>query len=65
MRISFMRRTPFIAALALLPAAALASPLKVVTTLPAYASIASAVGGAGVEVSSISLPDEDAHFVKP
>lgn len=44
---------------------ALAAPLKVVTTLPAYASIAQAVGGARVQAQSISRGDEDAHFVKP
>lgn len=50
----------------LAPAApAQAAPLKVVTTLPAYASIAQAVGGARVQALSISRGDEDAHFVKP
>lgn len=43
----------------------LASPIKVVTTLAPYASIARAVGGERVEVASISRGDEDAHFVKP
>jgi ABC-type Zn uptake system ZnuABC Zn-binding protein ZnuA len=42
-----------------------AAPLRVVTTLPAYASIARAVGGDRVTVDSISRGDEDAHFVKP
>ena len=40
-------------------------PIRVVTTLPAYASIARFVGGDRVEVQSISRGDEDAHFVKP
>lgn len=45
--------------------AASAAPLKVVTTLPAYASIAQFVGGDHVQALSISRGDEDAHFVKP
>jgi ABC-type Zn uptake system ZnuABC Zn-binding protein ZnuA len=45
--------------------AASAAPIKVVTTLPAYASIASAVGGDKVQAASISGGSEDAHFVKP
>ena len=48
--------------LAALPSAA---ALKVVTTLPAYASIAQYVGGDRVEAAAISRGDEDAHFVKP
>ncbi len=47
--------------LATVPAAA----LEVVTTLPAYAAIAQAVGGNRVTARSISRGDEDAHFVKP
>lgn len=50
---------------AVLPAPGAAAPLKVVTTLPAYASIAQAVGGDKVQAFSISRGDEDAHFVKP
>ncbi len=42
-----------------------ATTLKVVTTLPSYASIAKYIGGDRVEVHSISRGDEDAHFVKP
>lgn len=42
-----------------------ALPVKVVTTLAAYGSIAELVGGERVEVQSISRSDEDAHFVKP
>lgn len=45
-----------------LPAAA---QVRVVTTLPAYASIANAIGGERVVVQSIARGDEDAHFVKP
>ncbi len=48
-----------------LSAAAWAAPVKVVTTLPAYASIAQSVGGDRVQAQSISRGDEDAHFVKP
>jgi ABC-type Zn uptake system ZnuABC Zn-binding protein ZnuA len=48
-----------------LGASAWALPVKVVTTLPAYASIAQFVGGDRVEAQSISRGDEDAHFVKP
>ena len=53
--------------LALAPAlrAAPAGTVKVVTTLPAYASIAQSVGGDRVQAQSISRGDEDAHFVKP
>lgn len=47
------------------PAAALAAPVKVVATLPAYASIAQSVGGDRVQAFSISKGNEDAHFVKP
>lgn len=46
-------------------ATAWAAPVKVVTTLPAYASIAQFVGGDRVQAQSISRGDEDAHFVKP
>jgi zinc/manganese transport system substrate-binding protein len=49
--------------LAALPAAA--EPVKVVTTLAPYASIARFVGGDRVAAQSISRGDEDAHFVKP
>lgn len=63
------RGARLLAPLALLLAAnvlpAGAAPVKVVTTLPAYASIAQAVGGPHVQAFSISRGDEDAHFVKP
>ena len=42
-----------------------AEALRVVATLPAYASIAQAVGGDRVRAEAISGGDEDAHFVKP
>ncbi len=42
-----------------------AAEIKVVTTIPSYASIAQYVGGDRVEVHSIARGDEDAHFVKP
>ncbi len=60
-----IRKLSIAALLLLMPALATAKTLKVVATLPAYASIAEEIGGANVEVSAISLPDEDAHFVKP
>jgi ABC-type Zn uptake system ZnuABC Zn-binding protein ZnuA len=40
-------------------------PVRVVATLPVYASIAEAIGGVEVTVSSIADPREDAHFVRP
>lgn len=42
-----------------------AEPVRVVTTLPVYASIAEAVGGDQVRVAWIAEPGEDAHFVRP
>jgi zinc/manganese transport system substrate-binding protein len=53
-----------LALVAMLPPPATAT-VKVVTTLSSYSSIAEFVGGARVEVHSISRGDEDAHFVKP
>lgn len=41
-----------------------AAAVEVVTTLPAYASIAKAVGGDRVRVVSIASGGEDPHFVK-
>jgi ABC-type Zn uptake system ZnuABC Zn-binding protein ZnuA len=41
------------------------APLRVVSTLPVYASVVQAIGGAEVEVESIAAPNEDAHFVRP
>jgi ABC-type Zn uptake system ZnuABC Zn-binding protein ZnuA len=40
-------------------------PVRVVTTLPVYASIVEAIGGAEVRVSWIADPNEDPHFVRP
>lgn len=62
-----MRRALVCLALFTLAAPALpaAAAVKVVTTLPAYASIAQFVGGNRVQALSISRGDEDAHFVKP
>ncbi|HEX6862449.1 MAG TPA: metal ABC transporter substrate-binding protein [Thermoanaerobaculia bacterium] len=51
--------------LLLIAGTASAAPVKVVTTLPAYASIAQAVGGDRVQAASIAKGNEDAHFVKP
>lgn len=41
------------------------APVRVVTTLPVYASITRAIGGSEVEVISIADPNEDSHFVRP
>ena len=42
-----------------------ADPVRVVATLPVYADLVEKIGGAGVEVSAIAVPNEDAHFVRP
>ena len=41
------------------------APVRVVTTLSIYATLARAIGGSEVEVTSIASPNEDAHFVRP
>jgi ABC-type Zn uptake system ZnuABC Zn-binding protein ZnuA len=41
------------------------APVRVVVTLPVYASIVTAIGGAEVTVMAIADPREDAHFVRP
>lgn len=41
------------------------APVRVVATLPVYASILKVIGGADVNVSAIADPHEDAHFVRP
>jgi zinc/manganese transport system substrate-binding protein len=41
------------------------APVRVVTTLPVYASVVREIGGSSVEVSAIADPNEDAHFVRP
>ena len=40
-------------------------PVRVVATLPVYASIVREIGGDQVVVSAIADPREDAHFVRP
>jgi ABC-type Zn uptake system ZnuABC Zn-binding protein ZnuA len=40
-------------------------PVRVVVTLPVYAAIAEAIGGAEVEAMAIADPNEDPHFVRP
>lgn len=68
-----MTRSALIAALALTaaaPTSALVAPLqqapvRVVTTLPVYASLVREIGGSDVDVSAIADPNEDAHFVRP
>lgn len=59
-----MRTSIFILAVALATSAS-GEPIRVVSSLPVYASIAELIGGDRVEVSSIARGDEDAHFVKP
>lgn len=39
--------------------------LRVVTSLPDYAYLASRIGGARVEAQHIVLGDQDAHFIRP
>lgn len=41
------------------------APVRVVATLPVYASLVREIGGSAVEVSSIADPNEDPHFVRP
>lgn len=43
----------------------LPDPIKVVATLPVYASLVQAIGGDEVDVSWIADPNEDSHFVRP
>jgi zinc/manganese transport system substrate-binding protein len=45
------------------PLAADARPIRVVATIPDLAALAQAVGGDRVQVRSLSLPTQDAHFV--
>src|SRR5574342_759483 len=40
-----------------------ADKLKVVATTPDFAAVARAVGGDGVEVTTLARPTEDPHFV--
>ncbi len=64
-----MRPTPILAGLLLAGVASSAAPaqepLRVVATLPVYASLVEEIGGDAVEVSTIANPNEDAHFVRP
>ncbi len=65
-----MKRTVFhllagILLLGLFAAEGGAAKLKVVTTLPDYATFARAIGGDRVSVSSIVRGDQDAHFIRP
>jgi len=39
--------------------------IRVVATLPVYASVVREIGGQNVQVTSIADPREDAHFVRP
>jgi ABC-type Zn uptake system ZnuABC Zn-binding protein ZnuA len=41
------------------------APVRVVATLPVYASIARAIGGSEVDATAIADPNEDSHFVRP
>ncbi|MBI4544213.1 MAG: zinc ABC transporter substrate-binding protein, partial [Gemmatimonadetes bacterium] len=41
------------------------APVRVVTTLPVYASILREIGGDQLVVFAIADPHEDAHFVRP
>ena len=43
----------------------LQTPVRVVASLPIYASLARAIGGAEVEATAIASPSGDAHFVRP
>lgn len=42
-----------------------AAPVRVVATLPVYASLAREIGGSEVTVTAIADPNEDSHFVRP
>ncbi|MBI5441904.1 MAG: zinc ABC transporter substrate-binding protein [Deltaproteobacteria bacterium] len=65
------RRSPFLGLiLLLLPVggalhASEAPVIHVVTTLPDYASVAKAIGGARVEVEAMVAGNQNAHFVRP
>ncbi len=54
-----------LALLSLFGTIANADRLRVVTTLPDYASLAKAIGGDRVSVSYIVKGDQDAHFIRP
>lgn len=64
----FMKRAALtlVAALVLathLPATAFAAKLEVVATVPALAAVAKEIGGENANVTSLSLPPQDPHFV--
>lgn len=61
---TFSRSTLATAVMLTLAAGVLRAEVQVVTTLPAYASIAEHVGGDRVTADSIASGDQDAHFVK-
>ena len=42
-----------------------AAPVRVVATLPIYASLADEIGGSEVDAEWIADPNEDSHFVRP
>ncbi len=58
-----MLRVLFLTLLSAFAGVARAAPLKVVATVPDLAALAAAVGGDRVEVTSMSLPTQDPHFV--
>ena len=60
-----MKRTLALVTCLLLSSSAEAEVLKVVTTLPIFASLAEEIGGDRITAKAISQPREDAHFVKP
>jgi zinc/manganese transport system substrate-binding protein len=52
-----------LALLLMLPSAAIAKPLQILTTLPELAEIAKDIGGAEVEAHSLLKGTEDPHFI--
>ncbi|UCC69675.1 MAG: zinc ABC transporter substrate-binding protein [Armatimonadota bacterium] len=64
-----MKRLPIPLAVLLLicvvPLPCAAAQLRVVTTLPDYASFAREIGGDRVSVTTIVRGDQDAHFIRP
>lgn len=71
-RFSRMRRSPVFSLVVLLsfsslllPSPAEARKLKVVTTLPAFESLATTIGGKRVETEALAKGFQDPHFVEP
>ena len=68
---SLLRRTALLGAILALhasvpgPLVVAQEPVRVVTTLAVYGSLAEEIGGAAVEVESIADPVVDAHFIRP